>query len=145
MAEKELQKTSEETTKTPSDDAGSLEDINERRPLKLDLAEFYKFDPEDLSADITSVCYSNLSYIQVAQRDVFIDFLQMPGVKRDGKMVISGTRVYLSHAAAQRLSESLNTLLKEVHRSGRMEKFKLTSDPIETTTKISRPAKEDQA
>ncbi len=145
MTEKELQKTSEETTKKTSRDVGSPEGTNDRRPLKLDLAELYKLDPEDLSVDIISVCYSNLSYIQVAQRDVFIDFLQMPGVKRDGKMAISGTRVYLSHAAAQKLSESLNALLKEVYRSGHMEKFKLASDPIETTTQISRPTKEDQA
>ncbi|HEC57740.1 MAG TPA: DUF3467 domain-containing protein [Candidatus Syntrophoarchaeum butanivorans] len=105
------------------------EEGEERTPEKghirvaIDLRSLYEFDPEDVSVDISVVRYSNLAYIQVSHRDVHIDFLEMPGIKKDGKTRINGTRIYMSHAAAQKLARELNEVLERVHSSGGMEKY----------------------
>lgn len=89
----------------------------------VDLRKLYRFEPEELQLDITHSSYSNLAYVQVAHRDVCIDFLEMPGVRRDGKALINGTRIYMSHAAAQKLAEALNGILERVHTEEGMEKY----------------------
>src|SRR5690554_1219812 len=76
--------------------------------IAVDLRKLYRFEPGELQLDIAHSSYSNLAYVQVAHRDVCIDFLEMPGVRRDGRARINGTRVYMSHAAAQKLAEALS-------------------------------------
>jgi hypothetical protein len=94
-----------------------------KQAVIIDLADLYKFNPEDLVADIRTSAYSNLAYVQVTHRDVVIDFFEMPGTKKDGKMVLPGTRVFMSFAAAQRLSEALAGILEKAHRDGGMEQY----------------------
>ena len=102
----------------------------------IDLGEIYKFDPKDIVTDITDVRYSNLSFIQVTHRDVYIDFLQMPGMKKDGKVIVDGTRVYMSHVAAQKLVEALKGVLEQVHSSGKIETFRERVGDKLSSTKI---------
>jgi hypothetical protein len=109
---------------------------SEVQAVTIDLANLYKFDPEDLVADIKTSTYSNLAFIQVTHRDVFIDFFEMPGTKKDGKMVMPGTRVYMSFAAAQRLSEALTGILEKAHRDGGMEQYVGGGSKQEVSTKI---------
>jgi hypothetical protein len=92
----------------------------------MNFNEIYKFEPQDIVPDITVSRYSNVAYIQVTQRDVYIDFLEMPGIKRDGKMMVNGTRIYMSHVAAQQLAGALGNVLNQVHMRGDMERFGLT-------------------
>ena len=92
--------------------------------VSVDISELYKFKQDDLVLEISEERYSNLAYIQVAPREVSIDFLPMPGIKKDGKMVIKGTRIYMSHMAAQMLAERLNQLLEEVHEKGGIETYR---------------------
>ncbi len=82
----------------------------------IDLRELYQFEPGELQPDITHSSYSNLAYVQVTHRDVFIDFLEMPGIRRDDRMRVNGTRVYMSHAAAQKLAEALSGILDKVYK-----------------------------
>ena len=89
----------------------------------INFNELYKYDPADLVPEITVSRYSNVAYIQVTQRDVYIDFLELPGIKKDGKMAVNGTRIYMSHVAAARLSEALGNILSQVHAKGGMEQF----------------------
>jgi hypothetical protein len=89
----------------------------------IDLKSIYAFDPKDITTDVSVVRYSNLAYIQVMPRDLYIDFLEMPGVKRDGKMIATGARIYMSHAAGQKLAEVLAGILRQVSMSGGMEKY----------------------
>ena len=100
-------------------------DETSREELTIDLRELYKYDTKDLQVDITAVRYSNLSWIQVSPRDVSIDFLEMPGVKKDDKIAINGTRIYLSHVAAEKLSEVLGNVLKRVHNRGEIEQLSI--------------------
>jgi hypothetical protein len=93
-------------------------------PVGIDLKEMYKMDPKEMSPDITITRYSNLAYVQVSPRDVYIDFLEMPGVRKDGKVAVDGTRIYMSHVAAQRLGDVLQGILKKVVREGGIEKLK---------------------
>jgi len=74
--------------------------------------------------DINASRYSNLAYIQVTPRDLYIDFLEMPGVKKDGRMVVSGVRIYMSHVAGQRLSQALGRTISEVLEKGKIEALK---------------------
>lgn len=95
----------------------------EEGAIKIDIKEIYKFDPKDITPDISVVRYSNLAYIQVTHRDVYIDFLEMPGIKKDGKILLNGTRIYMSFVAAQKLAEALQGILEQVHSRGEMEKY----------------------
>ena len=98
------------------------------KSVVIDLGEMYDFNPKDIVPEITDVRYSNLSFIQVTHRDVFVDFLQMPGIKKDGKVLVNGTRVYMSHVAAQKLVEALEGVLEEVHSSGKIETFRKSDE-----------------
>jgi len=116
--------------------ADTEETRSKGQAVTIDLANLYKFDPEDLVADIKTSTYSNLAFIQVTHRDVFIDFFEMPGTKKDGKMVMPGTRVYMSFAAAQRLSEALTGILEKAHRDGGMEQYTAGGTEREISTKV---------
>lgn len=108
--------------------------------MTIDVGEMYKYKKEDLMTDISSSAYSNLAYVQVTHRDLYIDFLEMPGIKRDDrKMHIKGTRIYMSHSAAQKLSKALDRILKTVHSDGGME-FYTPEDETESniSTKIQQ-------
>ena len=115
----------------------------DKQAVTIDLADLYKFNPEDLIADIKTSAYSNLAYVQVTHRDVVIDFFEMPGTKKDGKMVLPGTRVFMSFAAAQRLSEALAGILEKAHRDGGMEQYIAgrTKQDISTKVRQKRQAK----
>lgn len=91
--------------------------------IMVDVRELYKFEPKDIIPDISIVRYSNLAYIQITHRDVYIDFLEMPGIKKDGKMLLNGTRIYMSFVAAQKLAETLQGILEQVDSRGEMEKY----------------------
>jgi hypothetical protein len=121
--------------------------VEKRRASKvMDIRDLYKFKPEDLTIDVSATYYSNLAYIQVAPRDVIIDFLIFPGVKKDGKMVIDGARVLMTHVAAQKLVERLSTLLEVEYNKGKMEMFELPQPSEEKlTTKVTRSSEEEQA
>ena len=91
--------------------------------IVVDIGELYSFDAKDLVLDVTQVSYSNLAYITITPRDVFIDFLEMPGIKRDGKALINGTRIFMSHVAAKALADRLTETLEQVHSTGKMEEY----------------------
>lgn len=109
----------------------------EDQSIKIDLAELYKFEPKDLIPNISVVNYSNLAYIQATYRDIYIDFLEMPGIKKDGKVLVNGTRIYMSFVAAQKLSETLHGILEEIHSKGKMEIYCGTKELKEKTEKIT--------
>jgi len=106
------------------------------RSITIDLNEMYAFSEEDIAIGIQSSFYSNLAYIQLTHRDVFIDFLEMPGIKSGEKMTVTGRRVYMSFAAAQRLSEALSGVLEKAHADGEMEQYipSGTKKPLSTKT-----------
>lgn len=91
--------------------------------VTINLKDLYRYDPKDIRLDISAIMYSNLANINVSSRDVSIDFLEMPGIKKDGIPVVTGTRIYLSHVAAQKLAKALSDVLERVHSEGDMEKY----------------------
>ncbi len=113
-------------------DSNKEEEVLEKKGLiKIDLQKMYSFESKDLVPDITIVRYSNFAYIQTTARDVYIDFLEMPGIKKDGKVLANGTRIYMSHVAAQRLAEALSGVLEQVHSRGEMEIYKQEKEKAE--------------
>lgn len=117
------------------DGAVTKKDIN---GITIDIKSLYKFNPEDLVTDIKASVYSNLAFIQVTHRDVFIDFFEMPGMKKEGKMVMQGTRVYMSFAAAQRLSQALTGVLERAHKDGEMEQYIASGLKKEISTRVKQ-------
>jgi hypothetical protein len=112
--------------------------------MTINLQDLYMFRPEDLNIDITTVHYSNLAYISCDHRNVFIDFLALPGVKKDGKMTVDGTRIFMSHAAAQKLALALGELLKQVYDQGQMETYTPNiTKPIKISSKVTQ-SREDK-
>jgi len=108
--------------------------------MTIDIGEMYKYQKEDLMTDISTSAYSNLAYVQATHRDIYIDFLEMPGIKKDdGKMHIKGTRIYMSHSAAQKLSKAILGILKTVHSEGGMETYLPEDEP-----KANLPTKNQQ-
>jgi len=89
--------------------------------LKNFLTKAYGPANEGQAIDISCVKYSNLAYIQATGRDVYVDFLEMPGVIKDNKQVINGTRIYMSHVAAEKLAEALSKLLNQLNEQGVIE------------------------
>jgi DNA-binding transcriptional ArsR family regulator len=59
-------------------------------------------------------------------RGAYVDFLEMPGVKKDGRVMVKGTRVYMSHVIAKRLGEVLQEVLKKAGREGGLEKLRVS-------------------
>jgi hypothetical protein len=130
---------------TKKQDGPSQMNDGEESTKIMDLSDMYKFGPDDLVLNISGTHYSNITYIQVAPREVVLDFLEMPGVKREGKMVVEGTRIYLSHVAALKLVVTLKRLLSDSYKEGRMEIFELPKQSdTKLTTKAKRLTREEQ-
>ncbi len=99
------------------------EEEEKKSEITIDLNEIYKFEPEDLEIDIENETYSNLAYIQVAHRDLQIDFLKMPGTKEGDKQKVKGTRIHMSHAAAQKMAEKLLGILEKSYEEEPFEEY----------------------
>ncbi len=103
------------------------EETNEEKKqssnVQIDLNEIYKFEPEDIEIDIINDDYSNLAYIQVGNRDLRIDFLKMPGIKKEGKQKVEGTRIHMSHAAAQKMATKLIDILEKSYSERGFEEY----------------------
>lgn len=99
------------------------EENKEKSQVTIDLNEIYKFEPEDIEIDIKNESYSNLAYIQVAHRDLQIDFLKMPGTKENDKQKVKGTRIHMSHAAAQKMAKKLLDILEKSYEEEPFEHY----------------------
>jgi len=105
----------------------ALTDVGEEkdRIVSLDIGNCYRFKPEDFEINVTSEKYANNSFVQVMNADVFIDFMALPGVKKDGKMVADTTRIYMTHVQAKKMADALNIVLENTYNAGRMESYPL--------------------
>jgi RNA-binding protein YlmH len=97
--------------------------VEKGQVLNIDIGKCYQFKPEDFEIDVTAVRYSNSSFIQVMDQDVFVDFLEIPGVKKEGKMIANATRIYMTHVQAKKLVETLGNTLESSYKAGRMETY----------------------
>lgn len=121
-------------------------DPEEKKPLSINFEDIYRFERSDVVLEISEEHYSNIAYMQVGGRDVCIDFFAMPGVKKDGRMVLRGTRIYMPHVAAQRLVESLDSVLRSVYLDDKMETYTpRETKEVKTTTKVEITAKETES
>ncbi len=102
---------------------GDPEEEKKNSQITIDLNEIYEFEPEDIEIDIENEAYSNLAYIQVGHRDLQIDFLKMPGTKKEDKQKVKGTRIHMSHAAAQKMAEKLLGILEKSYEEEPFEQY----------------------
>ena len=94
------------------------------KTVAVDLSSSYAIENASTETDIQQIHYSNLATVNVSHRDVFIDFLQMPGIKHEGTMRLPGARVFMSYASAQKLAEALSMVLEKAHTDGGMEEYR---------------------
>ena len=88
------------------------------------LQSAYNPDSTEMKVHVDSTDYSNMAYILVSYRDVMVDFLQMPGqIEDDGKNHVHAHRIFMSHAAAKALAESILNTLENAHDSGQFEQY----------------------
>jgi hypothetical protein len=106
--------------------------VDEKNVVALN--EFYQYDFSKLKVNVTHQSYSNLAWINVTARDVFIDFLAMPGVVEDGIPVINATRVFMTPVAAASLAD---TLLKTIAGVEAQKGFEAVKIEKETESKKS--------
>lgn len=78
--------------------------------FKMNLVQLIQSN-DPITPEIDVVRYSNQMLINLSENDVMIDFLELPGVAREGKMHVRGTRIYLSIEKAKKLHEVLGKLL----------------------------------
>ena len=102
-----------------------IADANEEKDkiVSIEIGKCYQFKPDEFQIDVSSVHYANHSFIQVMTQDIFIDFLTIPGTKKDGKMVADATRIFMTHVQAKKLVESLGAVLESTYQAGRMETY----------------------
>ncbi len=63
--------------------------------------------------EIDVVRYSNQILMNLTENDVMLDFLELPGIAREGKMHIRGTRIYLTIEKAKKMHDVLGTILQK--------------------------------
>jgi hypothetical protein len=76
-----------------------------------------------LRLEVKQVTYANLAYVQVSPRDVFIDFIQAPGLPRGEDVLVEIVRVFLTPPAAKSLAETLGRVVEQVRKSGKFERL----------------------
>lgn len=100
------------------------DDNRKKTTVAVDLSSSYNIESSPTVTDIERVHYSNLATVNVSHRDVFVDFLQIPGFKREDTTHLPGVRVFMSYASAQKLAEALSMVLEKVHADGGMEEYR---------------------
>lgn len=89
----------------------------------VDLKQLYEYVKGPAIIDVRSVHYGNLAIVSFGPRDAWIDFLQVPGLPSDQKVVIPATRVYLSHLNAVKLSEAISSTYQRTKERGGVERL----------------------
>jgi|AGTN01.2.fsa_nt_gi hypothetical protein len=90
-----------------------------RRPIKEEktyqeaLIDLFRYHPSDMEIKYDKIAYSNDQYTQVTARDLYIDFLELPGYKEDGTQTIHAVRIYMSRDTAKTMAEGVLRLLEE--------------------------------
>ncbi len=92
----------------------------EKKVISIDTYGYLNREDYGLQPVLTSH-YSNLIALSVTHRDVFIDFLQLPGLPNDDILEVRGVRIYTSHAAAKKLGQTILDTLIHADNDGEIE------------------------
>ncbi|MBP7070422.1 MAG: DUF3467 domain-containing protein [Methanothrix sp.] len=99
--------------------------------IKIDLNDLYKTDLSNMTLNLPESFYSNLAITNVSNADIRIDFLQVPGLNKDGKSVIEARRILLPHSVAQKLAALLLGALEKAYNEGKIEQYMPTDNSDE--------------
>ena len=70
---------------------------------------------EEIIPNIILTRYSNAVNVHASNNDVALDFMALPPILREGKQVLDGVRIYLTHEQARLLANLINTTLEKVN------------------------------
>ena len=68
---------------------------------------------DDVEIDIVQEVFSNYQYYQLGSGIMYIDFLTLPGIAREGKTHINGFRVHLTIKNAKNLIENIHEFIEK--------------------------------
>ena len=91
--------------------------------LTIDLAKLAHLDWANVKLEQDFVSYSNHALVQASPRDIWVDFMTLPGERVDGRDVVRGVRVFMTHIAARRLAESILGVLDQTAKRPDLERF----------------------
>lgn len=74
-------------------------------------------------ANIILSRYCNSVNIQASNNDMALDFMELPGIPRDGKQVIEGVRVYMTHEHARLMANAILSTLEERNNENNKDKL----------------------
>lgn len=80
-------------------------------------------NPKNPIADVIQTWYSNYGFVTAGGRDLWIDFLQLPGTPVEGRTHIPTYRIFLTHVAAQKLAEQILSVVRDAISAERIEKL----------------------
>ena len=79
---------------------------------------------DEVINNIIMTRYSNAVNIQASNNDIALDFMALPGFQRDGKIVLEGVRVYMTHEQAHLLANLIETGIQKVNGETRKSERK---------------------
>ncbi|WP_146199769.1 DUF3467 domain-containing protein [Methanospirillum stamsii] len=68
---------------------------------------------KDPITNIILTRYCNSVNIQASNNDMALDFMELPGLFKDGKLVTEGIRVYMTHEHARLMANAILSTLQE--------------------------------
>lgn len=84
------------------------------KETSIDVISWDELPKRVATPEVVHVQYSNSFHIQASSQDVFIDFQELPGHIRDGKLSVNVTRIYLTIDKSRSLAEAINGMLKAI-------------------------------
>jgi len=88
--------------------------IQPDKTIQIDILDMYQSKEKNYELNIVDVRYSNEQFMQVTDKDICIDFLELPGFKKDDKIKINAVRVYMTHQSAKNMIDTISKLISNM-------------------------------
>ena len=84
------------------------------KETSIDVMSWDELPKRVATPEVVHVQYSNSFHLQASKEDVFIDFQELPGHIKDGKLYVNVTRIYLTIDKSRSLADAINGMLKAI-------------------------------
>ncbi|MEA3559651.1 MAG: hypothetical protein U9R75_10390 [Candidatus Thermoplasmatota archaeon] len=97
--------------------------IEKGENINIDIGKMFRFDQDKMETDITKMMYSNHVYIQINPREVELNFMNIPGVKKEGNNICETVKIIMPFSGAQSFANVLLETMASVYNQGGMEEY----------------------
>jgi anionic cell wall polymer biosynthesis LytR-Cps2A-Psr (LCP) family protein len=99
------------------------EEIEEMEEKTKDIDDIFDNSDCQVIPNVTHSKYSNIAYISASNRDIHINFLELPGIRKGNELLIDTTRIYMTYSSAQKLAAAIQEVLREAYSKGSMQEY----------------------